>query len=125
LSILHVFLVFLGAGMGGVSRYALGRLLMQPTFLPFSVGTLGVNLLGAFCAGLLFALMGAAWLRNHALGLFCMTGFLGGLTTFSAFTAEGMGLLQSNFPLALLHAVVHVFGCLAMFWLATKLVHIF
>jgi CrcB protein len=111
--------------MGGVSRYALGRLLMQPTFLPFSVGTLGVNLLGAFCAGLLFALMGAAWLRNHALGLFCMTGFLGGLTTFSAFTAEGMGLLQSNFPLALLHAVVHVFGCLAMFWLATKSVHIF
>lgn len=122
MNIAQVFLVFLGAGLGGVSRYALGRFLVQPTFLPFAVGTLGVNLLGAFCAGLLFACMGVEWVRNHTLGLFCMTGFLGGLTTFSAFTAEGMALLQSNPSLALLHAVVHVVGCLLTFWLATRLV---
>ena len=50
-----------------------------------------------------------------------MTGVLGGLTTFSAFTAEGANLLLDKPALALGHAAVHVLGCLLAFFLAGKL----
>lgn len=117
--------VFLGAGLGGVGRYGLGLLLGQPAWLPFAVGTLAANLIGGFIAGLLFAAMGPAWLKANPLGLFLMTGFLGGLTTFSAFTAEGANLLFDKPILALGHALVHVLGCLAVFLLAGKLFGLF
>ncbi|HEX4878905.1 MAG TPA: CrcB family protein [Limnobacter sp.] len=112
--------VFVGAGLGGVARYALGLAVPQPAWLPMAAGTLLVNLLGGFLAGVLFAACGPSWLKSHPLGLFMMTGVLGGLTTFSAFTAEGAALLAERPALAALQAAVHVFGCLFAFWLGGK-----
>ncbi|HEX4842037.1 MAG TPA: CrcB family protein [Limnobacter sp.] len=112
--------VFVGAGLGGTGRYALGLLLPQPAWLPMAVGTLAVNLLGGFLAGVLYAALGPAWLKSQPLGLFMMTGVLGGLTTFSAFTAEGAMLLAERPLLSALQAAVHVLGCLLAFWLGSK-----
>ncbi len=119
---MHLLMVFLGAGLGGAGRYALGLLLTQPAWLPMPVSTLAVNVLGGFGAGVLFTLLGPAFLKSNPAGLFLMTGLLGGFTTFSAFTAEGVGLLVDKPALALLHAATHVFGCLFAFYLAGKLV---
>jgi fluoride exporter len=115
-------LVFLGAGLGGLLRYLTGLWLLQPTWLPFAVGTLVVNLIGGFTAGLLFAVMGPLLLKSSATGLFLMTGILGGLTTFSAFTAEGMALILEKPALGIAHAAVHVVGCLMAFAAGQKLV---
>jgi CrcB protein len=117
----NVLAVFVGAGLGGVWRYIIGLVLIQPGYLPFSIGTLAANLLGGFLAGLLFAAMGPVWLKINPIGLFLMTGVLGGLTTFSTFTAEGVNLLLDNPFLALGHATVHVLGCLVAFVVAGKL----
>ncbi|MDH4395145.1 MAG: CrcB family protein [Limnobacter sp.] len=115
-------LVFLGAGLGGLLRYLAGLWLVQPAWLPFAVGTLAVNLVGGFCAGVLFAALGPVVLKSSAAGLFLMTGVLGGLTTFSAFTAEGMALILEKPLIGIAHALVHVVGCLMAFAAGHRLI---
>lgn len=118
-------LVFLGAGIGGLLRYLTGLWIVQPTWLPFAAGTLAVNLVGGFCAGLLFATLGPVVLKSTGSGLFLMTGILGGLTTFSAFTAEGMALILEKPALGIAHALVHVLGCLLAFAAGNRLIAAF
>lgn len=113
--------VFFGAGLGGLARYAMGVFLTQPAFLPFPLSTFLVNGLGALLAGVLFALLGPEWLKSQTVGLFLMTGFLGGLTTFSAFTAESFVLLCDRPLWALVHGFSHLAVCLFAFALAYKL----
>lgn len=121
MSLLNFLAVFVGAGLGGSLRYAANLGIAQPAGLPFALSTLAVNAVGALVAGVLFASLGPAWLKAHPWGLFMMTGFLGGLTTFSTFTAEGFSLLER--PLvAFAQAATHVLVCLLLFWLGQRLV---
>ncbi len=107
-----------GAALGGWSRWGLG-LVLNNSVLP--LGTLLANLLGGFLMGLALALFIAASAQNE-LRLFIMTGFLGGLTTFSTFSAEAFNLLhKQEYAWASLHIASHVLGSLLMtafgFWI--------
>lgn len=65
--------------------------------------------------GIAIGLIGLGSLDNPGMRLFITTGFLGGLTTFSAFTGESLSLLhKQEYFLAALHACSHVFGALLM-----------
>lgn len=103
--------VALGGGLGSVLRWRIG-VWLNPMALPFAAGTLAVNCLG----GLLIGLLGV-WFEKHPseLGrLALITGGLGGLTTFSAFSAESLALLLRGLPgLALVHSLAHLLGALA------------
>lgn len=88
-------LVFLGGGIGSVLRlavYRLARIWLAPEF-PW--GTLIVNVVGGFVAGIV-----SAWIISRSAGasdsasLFLMTGVLGGFTTFSAFSLDAVLLWQ-------------------------------
>jgi CrcB protein len=79
----------------------------------FPLGTLVVNVVGGFLIGLALV-----WFRFHPEAtnsqLLIVTGFLGGLTTFSSFSGESLLLLQSGqVPLAVLHSAAHLLGALA------------
>lgn len=100
-----------GSAAGGLLRWVIG-LWLSPRWAGFPLGTVLVNCVGG-------ALIGASlvWFErvpNEALRLLLVTGFLGGLTTFSAFSAESLVLLQrGQWTLALVHTATHVLGALA------------
>lgn len=86
--------VALAGAAGSVSRYAVG-LMLQRLPIAFPVGTLIVNVLGAFLIGLF-----ARWLNTPSLDpvwrISLTVGFCGGFTTFSTFSAELIALAQEG-----------------------------
>lgn len=100
-----------GGALGALLRWRVGGWL-NPHFQPFALGTLTVNCLG----GLLIGACLVAFERqpNDLLRLLLVTGGLGGLTTFSSFSAESLVLLLRGEPVvALAHTLAHVLGALA------------
>ena len=87
--------VALGGALGSLCRYGTTIYMarMAGTYFPF--GTLAVNGAGSFLIGLLSVLLVKAY-PNPAAAAFLITGFLGGLTTFSSFSAEITLLLQQG-----------------------------
>ena len=100
-----------GAAIGALARWGAG-LWLNARWQGFPLGTLLVNLLGGLLIG-----MALVWfeLRPHDTGrLFVATGVLGGFTTFSAFSAESLTLLErGQWSMALAHTMAHVLGALA------------
>ena len=90
--------------------------------LPF--GSLAVNLLGGFLMGMSIAyFQGTASTLNEELKLFINIGFLGGLTTFSAYTSDIFSLLQrGEVQTSFLFLVSHVFGALIMAYIGWYLI---
>ncbi|MBB3567030.1 fluoride efflux transporter CrcB [Rhizobium sp. BK491] len=87
-------IVFLGAGLGGAFRLGINELAARLLGIEFPVGTLIINVLGAFIMGLLteyFAFRGG---MSQEMRLFLTTGLLGGFTTFSTFALESVVLWE-------------------------------
>ena len=85
----------LGAGLGACLRALLARLNPLHHWIP--LGTLSANILGGLLIGaalVVFERVGAGWSPN--IRLFVITGFLGGLTTFSTFSAEVFTFLNAG-----------------------------
>ena len=89
----NILLVGLGGSIGSMARYAASLLITSKSF-PYA--TLFVNIIGSFIIGLVFAIgIKEAGLANNW-KLFLATGICGGFTTFSAFSLENMGMIQSG-----------------------------
>ena len=107
-------LVGSGAAIGAWMRWGLG-IMLNASFPSLPLGTLLANLVGAFLIGLF---MGFSTLYANLapeVRLFFVTGLLGGLTTFSTFSAEAVTLLtKGQYGWATTHILVHLLGSLAM-----------
>ena len=103
-------MVALGAAAGGLLRWRIG-LLLNSIWAGFPLGTLLVNIVGGLLIGMALEWFGRQ--PDEMLKLLLVTGFLGGLTTFSAFSGESLALLQRGaFGLALVHTLAHLLGAL-------------
>jgi fluoride exporter len=100
-----------GAALGALVRWQVG-LWLSTRHAQFPLGTLAVNVVGGFLIGMALVLLARP---DQALWrLLLVTGFLGGLTTFSAFSAESLTLLQRGaWAWAFAHSLLHVVGSLA------------
>jgi len=99
-----------GAVLGAWLRWGLSYWL-NPRLPSLPLGTLASNLIGGYLVGIAAAILVALPSLSPAWRLFCVTGFLGALTTFSTFSAESVVLLQgAQWGAALLHIVLHLVG---------------
>jgi CrcB protein len=106
--------VGVGAAFGAWLRWWLG-LILNPVFPTLPYGTLAANLLGGYLVGVAIAYFGQHASLPPEARLFAITGFLGGLTTFSTFSAEVMTLiLRQQFAWAFAEVSVHLLGSLTM-----------
>jgi fluoride exporter len=111
-----------GAAIGAWARWGLGIVFNAGLF---PLGTLIANLAGGLLMGMAMAYFVAAPHQNE-LRLFVMTGFLGGLTTFSAFSAEAFNYLhKQEYVWAAGHIASHVVGSLLMTMIGFMLVNYF
>jgi len=109
--------VGLGAALGAWARWLLG-LALNPLLVMLPLGTLAANLIGGYLVGVAVGVFHLNSGLPPALKLFVITGFLGGLTTFSTFSAEVVErLLAHQIGWALGLAGVHLAGSLLMTYL--------
>ena len=101
----NLLYVFLGGGLGSISRYAIGQYMTADSAFP----------IGTFVANILGFQMKESFHENYTL-LF-ITGFCGGFSTFSTFSGESLKLFQNNQAgVALLYIGVSIiFGLLSVY----------
>ncbi|MBB6242224.1 fluoride efflux transporter CrcB [Rhodanobacter sp. MP1X3] len=106
--------VGVGGALGCWLRWGLG-LLLNPMFPTLPLGTLAANLAGGLMMGCVMGVFDHFQTLPPELRLFVFTGFLGGLTTFSTFSAEATTLLlrQQYFWFGS-HVAAHLIGSLTM-----------
>lgn len=110
---LPVLAICIGASLGALSRWGLALWLTPGGMIPW--GTLAANLIGGYLIGVAIAVLQAMPQLDPVWRLLLVTGFLGGLTTFSTFSAEVVVyLLEARYGLAVGVAVLHVLGSLLM-----------
>jgi CrcB protein len=109
-----LLLIGTGSFIGGIARYLLSQWIQHKFLSAFPFGTLGVNVIGCFFIGLVFALSEKANLMAEW-RLFLVTGVLGGFTTFSSFSIETVAMLRDGqFGYAFAYIVTSVlFGLFA------------
>ena len=95
-----VLLVFIGGGIGSATRYGTTLLAGKWFGTGFPWGTLAVNLTGCFLIGIVLGLAEKSNLVQPSTRLFFVTGFLGGLTTFSSYAMESVVAFRSSTLLA-------------------------
>ncbi len=111
---LGIAAVGIGGALGSLLRYVFSASWnsLVPT-LP--LGTLASNLVGGYFVGLAVAFFSANPDLTPEWRLLIITGFMGGLTTFSSFSAEAVSLMQAgNYSAAAIHTALHLFGSFAM-----------
>lgn len=105
--------VGVGAALGAWLRWGLTILLGQ-LHAHIQLGTLVANLVGGYLIGLALGFFDTLPALSPVWRLFVITGFLGGLTTFSSFSGEAMVLLQrGHYSWALAHSALHLLGSIA------------
>jgi fluoride exporter len=110
---MNVAVVGIGAACGAWLRWGLS-LLLNPIFPSLQLGTLASNLIGGLLVGIVMGLSEPLSL-SVTTRLLIVTGFLGGLTTFSTFSAEAVGTLMRGEPgWAIVHVLAHLLGSLVL-----------
>ncbi len=117
----NVASVAAGGAIGASARFAVGVWLVPVGRLPWSIVT--VNVLGCLTAGFVSTVMMQRAQLSEPLQLFIITGFLGGFTTFSAFSVDTLRLAEAGQPgIAMINILINVLGSLSAvaigWWLA-------
>lgn len=109
---INVLAVFLGGGIGSLTRYFVNTLFTRYNILNFPFATLSVNIVGSFILGIFFVFFMQKTDLHPAWRLAFSVGFCGGLTTFSTFSVETFEMIKNaHFYTAAAYIAVSVIVC--------------
>lgn len=91
-----ILAVMVGGGLGALARHVISFRITAWLGNAFPYGILAVNVMGGFLMGVLVGLIAARWPIGETMRLLLMTGFLGGFTTFSAFSLDVVILIEQK-----------------------------
>ncbi|MFZ1787994.1 MAG: fluoride efflux transporter CrcB [Saprospiraceae bacterium] len=104
--------VFIGSGLGGLSRFGLGKWVDSWHNNHFPFGTFVVNLVACFALGFVIGLADHRQILSPTARLFLAVGFCGGFSTFSTFSSETLTLFQQGHNISLvLYILASVLLC--------------
>ena len=112
--------IFIGGGLGSITRYAVSKLVMQFTISVLPWATLIANVCSCIVLVLVINNLGdrsiESWQKS-----FIIIGFCGGFSTFSTFAAETFALIRNDqISFAILNILLSVLLCLFVFWALYK-----
>lgn len=120
---INLFLVFMGGGLGSIFRYGISLAVKRIPGVPWSfpIATFLSNIISCIILGFLFGLSFRNLIGEPQRLLF-MTGFCGGFSTFSTFSGESYGFLETGqYGLFFLYVLSSMSVCLFCFWLGLRL----
>lgn len=112
--------LYIGAGgfLGAVSRYAIDNFATAKFNTAFPVGIFIVNIAGCLLIGFIMTLALERMVMSANVRMGIVTGFLGGLTTFSTYTYQSLMLMEKGaWGLAVWYSAVSVITCIFAVWL--------
>lgn len=108
--------VFIGSGLGGLTRFGLGRWVESLHHRNFPFGTFVVNVVACFAMGFIIGLADHKQILSPTAKLFLTVGFCGGFSTFSTFSSETLTLFQQGQHISL---VLYIVGSILLCVTAT------
>lgn len=110
----EIIAVFIGSGLGGLSRYGLGKWVDSWHNHYFPFGTFVVNVAACFALGIVLGLADHKQILEPTARLFLAVGFCGGFSTFSTFSSETLTLFQQGHNLtSVLYALCSLLLCVS------------